>query len=58
MDTQADIYQYVAKINKARKAASVGNHLFVERYVLDNFYAFSKGDMLVLLTNISNTVSV
>ena len=26
--------------------------------MLDNFFAFSKGDMLVMLTNSSNTVSV
>lgn len=58
MNTQAEIYQYVAKINKARKAAQVWNHPYVERYVLDNFFAFSKGDMLVLTTNSLNTVNV
>ena len=58
MDTNAEIYQYVAKINKARKAAQVWDHSYVERYVLNNFFAFSKGDMLVLLTNSSQNVEI
>lgn len=58
MDTNADVYQYVAKINKARKSAQVWDHPYVERYVTDSFFAFSKGDMLVMLTNSSNTVSL
>ena len=58
MNTNADIYQYVAKINKARKSAQIWNYPYVERYVLSNFFAFSKGDMLVLTTNSLNTVNV
>jgi alpha-amylase len=58
MNTQAEIYQYVAKINKARKTAQVWNHPYVERYVLDNFFAFSKGDMLVLTTNTATTLNI
>jgi len=58
MNTQAEVYQYVAKINKARKAAQIWNYPYVERYVLDNFFAFSKGDMLVLTTNSQTTVNV
>jgi len=36
----------------------VWNHPYIERYVLDNFFAFSKGDMLVLTTNSAKTLDV
>lgn len=58
MDTDSYMYQYVKKINAARKAAKVWEHEYVERYVMDNFFAFSRGDMLVLTTNSHDTVSV
>ena len=58
MDTSSEIYQYVAKINGARKAAAIWDHPYVERYVTDNFFAFSKGDMLVMTTNHWDTVDI
>lgn len=58
MDTSSLMYNYVAKINAARKAASVWNYPYVERYATDNFFAFSKGDMLVMTTNSLETQSV
>jgi alpha-amylase len=58
MNTQSDMYQYVAKINQARKAASIWESPFIERYVTDHFYSFSKGDMLVMTTNKWDTVDI
>ena len=51
MDTDSDLYKYVATVNKARKAAEGWAHDYVERYVLDDFFAYSFGDMLVVTTN-------
>jgi len=51
MNTGSDIYKMTAAINKARKAHEVWNHPLEEKYVLDNVYAFNRGDMLVALTN-------
>lgn len=44
----------IAKIHAQRKASEVWNQDYVERYVEDNFYAFSRGEFLVALTNQSN----
>ena len=45
------MYKFVASINKARQATQGWSHDYVERYVMDNFFAYSFGDMLVLTTN-------
>jgi alpha-amylase len=58
MDTSSEMYQYVAKINKARKAASVWDSPYTERYVADHFFSYSKGDMLVMTTNKWDTVDI
>lgn len=55
MNTSSDMYLYIAKINKARKAAEVWNHPYQERWVTDHFFAYSHGDMLVMTTNSSAT---
>jgi len=58
MDSNSYMYNYVAKINQARKSSKVWEHEYVERYVSDNFFAFSKGDMLVMTTNSHSTVDL
>lgn len=58
MDTSSDIYQATAKVNQARKDAQIWNHPLEEKYVLDNFYAFSRGAFLVCLTNQYDQVDV
>ena len=55
MDTSAEVYQKVAKINRARKAAKVWEHGYTERYVTDSFFSYSFGDMLVMVTNTGST---
>ena len=56
MNTDSDIYKMTAAINKARKAHQIWNHALEEKYKLDNFYAFARGDFLVALTNSGNTL--
>lgn len=51
MNTDSDMYKFVKTINGARQAAQGWAYDYVERYVLDDFFAFSFGDMLVLTTN-------
>ncbi len=55
MKTDSDFYQMIATTNAQRKASQVWNYEQVERYVDDNFYAFSRGEFLVALTNSGNT---
>jgi alpha-amylase len=58
MDTSSEIYQATAAVNQARKDAAIWEHPLKEQYVLDNFYAFSRGEFLVALTNGKDEVSV
>lgn len=51
MNTDSDIYKMTAAINKARQASECWDHPLEEKYVLDNVYAFSRGEMLVATTN-------
>jgi len=57
MNTDSDIYKMTAAINKARKATKSWDHDLEEKYVLDNVYAFSRGDMLVATTNRGDKVN-
>lgn len=57
MNTNSDIYQMTAKINAARKAHQIWNHQQEEKYVMDNVYAYNRGDFFVALTNSGNDVS-
>jgi len=49
------MYQLIHKVNAQRKKSSVWNYSYVERYVDDTFFAFSRGEFLVALTNNSTT---
>jgi hypothetical protein len=51
MNTGSELYKTIATVNAARKSAQIWNEEYVERYVADNFFAFSKGKFLVALTN-------
>ena len=55
MDTSSELYGMIGKIHAQRKASQIWNSEQVERYVEDNFYAYSRGDFLVALTNTGNT---
>lgn len=58
MDTSSEIYQMVAKVNKARQSVEAWNYDYVERYVTDNFFSYSFGEMLVMTTNTENTQDI
>ena len=45
------MYQLIAKANYLRKAHSIWNNPIIQRYADDNFYAFTRGDILACFTN-------
>jgi alpha-amylase len=51
MNTQSDIYKMTATVNRVRKDHNIGHQQQMEKYVTDNFYAYSRGNVLVALTN-------
>lgn len=57
MNEDSSFYQLISKVNAQRKASEIWNHQQTERYVSDNFYAYSRGEFLVALTNNGGTVS-
>lgn len=57
MDTNSDMYKFIATINEARKKHSIWNEPQVQRYADYSFYSYSRGQFLVCLTNKSDTVS-
>jgi alpha-amylase len=62
LNTDTDIYKFVSTINSVRKSQEWYNEPQVERYAQDNFYAYTRGSTLVVLTNdenqeITNTIS-
>ena len=50
-DTNAELYQFISKLVHHRKNKGLHNENMVERYIDDNFYAFTMGQTLVTLTN-------
>ena len=55
MNTSTDLYQIIAKVNAQRKKSQIWNEEWVERYAAQNFYAYSRGQFLVALTNFGFT---
>ena len=45
------MYGFIGKINAARKKYQIWNQAQVERYVDGEFYAYSRGQLLVAMTN-------
>ncbi len=57
LDRNSDMYQFLAKINAARKRFQIWDQPQVERYVDSEFFAYSRGKFFVALTNkVSGTV--
>ena len=50
-NTGTDLYKILAKTNKLRKSQNIWNHDIVQRYADDNFYAFTRGNVLACFTN-------
>ncbi len=50
-DTTTPMYSFLATVNKIRKEYAIWLDDFTQRYSDDTFYAFSRGDLFVALTN-------
>lgn len=46
----AELYQWIKKAVNTRKTAKVWEHAHVERWIDDDLYAFTRGDLLVAMT--------
>eukprot|EP00831_Metopus_contortus_P056117 TRINITY_DN4775_c0_g1_i3.p1 TRINITY_DN4775_c0_g1~~TRINITY_DN4775_c0_g1_i3.p1 ORF type:complete len:334 (-),score=63.73 TRINITY_DN4775_c0_g1_i3:94-1095(-) len=54
MDTNSELYQYVKKLIAFRKKHEVWKQPYIFLYREDHVYAFSRGDIIVILSNADN----
>ena len=50
-NTNSDLYGILSKVHALRKKVSIWNLGIIQRYADDNFYAFTRGDVLACFTN-------
>ena len=50
-NTGTEIYRILSKVNALRKKVSIWNQSIVQRYADDNFYAFTRGNVLACFSN-------
>lgn len=50
-DSTSELYMFISKLVSTRQKAAVWAENQVQRYSSENFYSFSRGDLLVCLTN-------
>ncbi len=50
-NTGTELYRILGITNSLRKSQSIWNHDIVQRYADDNFYAFTRGNVLACFTN-------
>ena len=50
-NTGTELYRLLGVTNNLRKTKSIWNYDIVQRYADDNFYAFTRGDILACFTN-------
>ena len=50
-NTNTELYRYIAKVNALRKQVNIWDLSIVQRYVDDNFYAFTRGNILACFSN-------
>ena len=55
-NTNSELYIIIGKINKLRKENKIWNYDIVQRYADDNFYAFTRGNILTCFTNSNNSL--
>jgi len=53
-NTDSTLYQILGKVHALRKKYSIWNLPIVQRYADNNFYAFTRGDILACFTNINS----
>ena len=51
MPTDTELYKYIALLNKIRSDNKIWNHDHIERWVDDDVYAWSRGDLTIATTN-------
>ena len=50
-NTATELYRILGKVHQLRKQVSIWNLSIVQRYADDNFYAFTRGNVLACFTN-------
>ena len=53
-NTNSPLYQFLGKTNKLRKQVKIWNFAITQRYADNNFYAFSRGNVLACFTNVNS----
>lgn len=53
-DETSSLYAFIAEVNKQRQQQQVWKEGQTQRYADDNFYAFTRGDTFVALTNVGS----
>ena len=53
-NTGTELYRILGVTNSLRKSQSIWNHDLVQRYADDNFYAFTRGNVLACFTNVNS----
>ena len=53
-NTNSPLYQFLGKTNKLRKQVKIWNFAITQRYADNNFYAFSRGNVLACFTNVKS----
>ena len=50
-NTDSELYKILSKVHELRKQVNIWNLNIVQRYADDNFYSFTRGDVLACFTN-------
>ena len=53
-NTDSTLYKLLAKTHALRKKVNIWNYAIVQRYADDNFYAFTRGNVLACFTNVKS----
>ena len=53
-NTDSTLYQILAKVHALRKKVSIWKSTIVQRYADNNFYAFTRGNVLACFTNVNS----
>ena len=54
-NTKSTLYQLLGKANALRKKVQIWNYGITQRYANDNFYAFTRGNVLACFTNVQSS---
>jgi alpha-amylase len=54
-NTKSTLYQLLGKANALRKKVKIWNYAITQRYANDNFYAFTRGNVLACFTNVQSS---